>query len=43
VTTVREAIAQAEVKQALLCVLSLDIQEAFNKIPHKYLFVIVLQ
>jgi len=41
VATVREAIAPAEVKQAPLCVLSLDIQETFDKIPHQYLFAIL--
>jgi len=35
---VREAIAQAEVKGKPLCVLSLDFQEAFDRISHQYLF-----
>ena len=35
---VREAIAQAEVKRVPLCVLSLDFQEAFDRISHQYLF-----
>jgi len=34
VATVWEAIAQAEVTQAQLCVLSLDVQEAFERISH---------
>ena len=41
VATVREATAQAEVKQAPLCVLSLDFQEAFDRISHQYLFAIL--
>jgi len=39
--TVREAIAQAEVTRVPLCVLSLDIQEAFDRISHQYLFIIL--
>ena len=39
--TVREAIAQVEVKQALLCFLSLDFQEAFDMISPQYLFAIL--
>jgi hypothetical protein len=42
VATVREAIAQAEIKQAPLCVLSLNFQEAFDRISHQYLFAILL-
>jgi len=38
VTTIREAIAQAEVTATPLCVLSLDFSEAFDRISHKYLF-----
>ena len=41
VATVRKAIAQTEVKQAPLCVLSLDFQEAFDRISHQYLFAIL--
>jgi len=41
VTTVREAIAQAEVKWALLCVFSLDFQEAFDGNSYQYLFTIL--
>jgi hypothetical protein len=41
VATVREAIAQAEIKHKLLCVLPLDFQEAFDKISHHYLFTIL--
>ena len=39
--TIREAIAQAEVTETLLCVLSLDFREAFNRISHKYLFAVL--
>jgi hypothetical protein len=38
VATVREAIAQVELKQTPLCVHSLDFQEAFDRISHQYLF-----
>ena len=38
---VREAIAQAEVTRVPLCVLSLDYQEAFDRISHQYLFTIL--
>jgi len=41
VATVREAIAQAELKQALLCILSLDLQEALDRISHQYLLAIL--
>jgi hypothetical protein len=41
VATVREAIAQAEVTRTLLCVLSLNFKEAFDKISHRYLFTIL--
>ena len=41
VATVREAIAQAEIKHKPLCVLSLDFQEEFDKISHQYLFTIL--
>jgi len=41
VTTIREAIAQAEVTATPLCVLSLDFREAFDKISHRYLFAIL--
>ena len=41
IVTVREAIAQAEVTRVPLCVLSLDVQEAFDRISHKYLFPIL--
>jgi hypothetical protein len=41
VTTIREAIAQAEVTETLLCVLSLDFREAFDRISHKYLFAVL--
>ena len=37
VTTVREAIAQAEITQVPLRILSLDFQEAFDRISHQYL------
>ena len=36
-----EAIAQTEVKQAPLCVLSLDFQEAFDRFSYQYLFAIL--
>ena len=39
--TVREATAQAEVTRVLLCVLSLDLQEAFDRISHQYIFTIL--
>ena len=39
--TVSEAIAQAEVTRVSLCVLSLDFQEAFDRISHQYLFTIL--
>jgi len=39
--TVRKAIAQAEVTHMPLCVLSLDFQEAFDRITHHYLFTIM--
>jgi hypothetical protein len=42
VATMREAIAQAEVKQVPLCVISLDFQEAFDRVSHHYLFAILL-
>jgi hypothetical protein len=38
VATVQEAIAHAEVTGAPLCILSLDFQEAFDKVSHTYLF-----
>jgi hypothetical protein len=41
VTTIREAIAQAEVTATLLCVLSLDFREAFDRISHRYLFAVL--
>jgi len=41
VATVREAIAQAEVTQPLMCVLSLYFQVAFDTISHQYLFTIL--
>jgi hypothetical protein len=41
VATVREAIAQAEITRVPLCILSLDIQEAFDRISHHYLFSIL--
>jgi len=39
--TVREAIAQTVVTRVILCVLSLDFQEAFDRISHQYLFTIL--
>jgi hypothetical protein len=41
VTTIREAIAQAETTMTPLCVLSLDFRKAFDKISHRYLFAIL--
>jgi len=41
VTTVLEAIAQADVTAIPLCILSLDFTEAFDKISHQYLFAIL--
>jgi hypothetical protein len=41
VTTIREAIAQAEVTATPLCVLSLDFSEAFDKISHRCLFAVL--
>jgi len=41
VATVREAIAHAERAKTPLCVISLDIKEAFDKISHSYLFSIL--
>jgi len=41
VATVREAIAQAEITRVPLCILSLDFQEAFDRISHQYLFSIL--
>ena len=41
VSTVREAIAQAEMTDTPLCVLTLDFQEAFDTVSHKYLFKIL--
>jgi hypothetical protein len=41
VTTIREAIAQAELSATPLCVISLDFKEAFKKISHTYLFAIL--
>jgi hypothetical protein len=41
VTTVLEAIAQADVTATRLCILSLDFTEAFDKISHQYLFAIL--
>jgi hypothetical protein len=41
VATVREVIAQAEVKRIPICVLSLDFRDAFDKVSHRYLFVIL--
>jgi hypothetical protein len=38
---VREASARAEVTRVPLCVLSLDFQEAFDRISHQYLFTIL--
>jgi hypothetical protein len=38
VDTVREMIAHAEVTRAPLCILSLDFNEAFDRISHTYLF-----
>jgi hypothetical protein len=35
VTTIREAITQAEVTATLLFVLSLDFREAFDRISHR--------
>jgi len=34
--TVREAIAQAEVTRVPICVISLDFQEAFNRISSSF-------
>ena len=41
VTTIREAIAQAEVTGTPICVLSLDFMEAFDRISHKYHFAVL--
>jgi hypothetical protein len=41
ITTVREAIAQADVTATPLCILSLDFTEAYDKISHQYLFAIL--
>ena len=41
VATVREAIAQAEMADTPLCVLTLDFKEAFDRVSHKYLFKIL--
>ena len=41
VSTIREAIAQAEITATPLCVLSLDFKEAFNRISHEYLFAVL--
>jgi hypothetical protein len=41
VTTIHEAIAQAEITATPLSVLSLDFREAFDKISHRYLFAIL--
>jgi exonuclease III len=41
VNTVREAIAHAEITGTPLCVISLDFQEAFDKISHTYLFTLL--
>jgi hypothetical protein len=41
VATVRDAVVYAEMANAPLCVLSLDLKEAFDKISHKYLFTIL--
>ena len=41
VATVREAIAQVELKQTPLCVHSLDFQEAFDRFSYQYLFAIL--
>jgi len=38
VATVREASAQAEIIHSPMCKLSLDFQEAFDRIHHKYPF-----
>ena len=39
--TVREAIAHAELTSTPLCILSLDFQEAFDKVSRTYLFTIL--
>jgi hypothetical protein len=41
IATMREDIAQTEVTPVPLCHLSLDFQEAFNKISHQVLFTIL--
>jgi hypothetical protein len=41
VSIFREAIAQTEMTDTLLCVLTLDFQDAFDRISHKYLFQIL--
>jgi hypothetical protein len=41
VTTIREAITEAEVMATPLCVLSLDFREAFDRISHRYLFAVL--
>jgi hypothetical protein len=38
---VRDAAAYADVARTPLCVLSLDVKEAFDRIAHKYLFAIL--
>jgi hypothetical protein len=35
---VREVVAYAETRNNALCILSLDFKEAFDNIPHSYLF-----
>ena len=41
VSTVREAVAHAELTDTSLCVLTLDFREAFDRIAHDYLFTIL--
>jgi hypothetical protein len=41
VAAIREAVARAQVTRTPLCILSLDFQEAFDRISHSYLFAIL--
>jgi hypothetical protein len=41
VTTVRDAIAQADGMETPLCILTLELTEVFDKISHQYLFAIL--
>jgi len=41
VSIIHEALAPAEVTDTLLCILTLDFREAFDRIGHDYLFTIL--